>query len=66
MQLDPGDVIDACTGGDSGGPEYRVTTSPQANAVGMTTGCIGSGGDHDVMYMAANYISGLGIVVLTS
>lgn len=66
MRLNPTQVgVDGCSGGDSGGPEYRVTTAPQAVAVGMTSGCIGAGGDHDIIYMAANYISGLGIGVLT-
>ncbi len=61
---DPMDV-DACSTGDSGGPEYRVTTSPKAKAVGMTSGCIGAGGDHEIIYMAANYIAGIALVLTT-
>lgn len=68
MRLDCG-VNDCSSAGDSGGPVFKATGPPTGNtasAVGIISGAIGSGGNHDVIYMAANYIAGVGADVLTS
>lgn len=55
------DGVDLCPGGDSGGPIYS-----SGSALGITSGCAGSGIDN-MLYIAINYVTGgLGLSVLTS
>jgi len=54
--------VNLCSGGDSGGPEYSG-----ASALGITSGCAGSGGISNIFYTAINYVTGgLSVTVLTS
>lgn len=56
------DGINLCSGGDSGGPIFTG-----AIALGLYSGCAGSGGINNIFYMAINYAElGLGVTVPTS
>lgn len=63
MRLDCG-TNDCSDEGDSGGPVYRGSGFAYASAVGIISGAIDPVGDQDVIYMAANDISGVGASVL--
>lgn len=55
------DGVDLCNGGDSGGPIFSG-----GSALGITSGCAGSGIDN-IFYTAINYVTGgLSVSVLTS
>jgi len=56
-----GGTKDLSSPGDSGGPVYY-----SSQAWGIHSGAVGSGSIHDMIYMAVNYVSNLGLTVLTS
>jgi streptogrisin C len=60
IRVDNTEGTDLCESGDSGGPWFLADT-----AYGTHSGCPGAD-ENDAVYMAINYVSSLGVSVLTS